>query len=359
MTEVAAPDRPAPPPASGPSRPDAGLEYAFGAPPDVSTWIEVAPGVRWVRMRLPFALDHINLWLLAGPDGWTHVDCGIADDATRAAWEPLLAVHTPVVRVVATHHHPDHVGLAGWLVERAGGVPLWMTEGEYLTAHAILAEQPGYAPEPMAALFLRHGLTPARAEAGRERRGGYGRIVGPLPPAFARLMDGDAVRLGHHNWEVIAGFGHCPEHAALYCQALGVLISGDMLLPRISTNVSVWPVEPEADPVGRFLRSLQRYRVLPPDTLVLPSHGLPFRGIATRIDTLEAHHAERFAELLAALDTPKSAADVLPVLFRRTLDAHQLVFAMGEAIGHLNHLHQRGDATRVEGPDGVLRFVAR
>jgi glyoxylase-like metal-dependent hydrolase (beta-lactamase superfamily II) len=309
-------------------------------------------------MGLPFALDHINLWLLEGPAGWTLVDCGIADDATRAAWGPILAAHAPVERVVATHHHPDHVGLAGWLVEQTGSVPLWMTEGEYLTAQAILGGLPGYAPGPMADLFVAHGLAPERADAGRERRGGYGRIVGALPESFARLMDGQHVRLGRHTWEVIAGFGHCPEHAALYCAALGVLISGDMLLPRISTNVSVWPVEPEADPVGRFVASLQRYRALPDDTLVLPSHGLPFRGIAARIDTLERHHDERFAELQAAIATPKTAADVLPVLFRRPLDNHQLVFAMGEAIGHLNHLHQTGRATRTRGPDAVYRFVA-
>src|SRR6478735_4220435 len=177
----------------------------------------------------------------------------------------------------------------------------------------------------------------------------YHRGVPEAPHAFSRLIDGDMMTMGGRPWQVIVGYGHSPEHAALADRSGGVLIAGDMLLPRISTNVSVWPGEPDADPVQRFLDSLAAFEALPPDTLVLPSHGLPFRGIAARVAQLAAHHAARLAELqqwLAASRVPQSAHDVIPVLFRRALDVHQRFFAMGEAIAHLNHLWRHRLAER-------------
>ena len=339
----------------------AALQFPFLEPPAPGTAIEAAPGVFWLRMPLPYALDHINLWLLRDGDGWTMVDCGLNTDATRELWEQLfgsLLAGKPVRRVVVTHYHPDHFGLAGWLTRRFG-VELWMAEAEFLTAHAVCAEAAGYGVQGPAALFAAHGLDEARLKTIGARGNAYKRTVSEPPTRFRRIMDGDTLRVDGRNWRVIVGYGHAPEHAALYCEELDVLISGDMILPRISTNVSVWPSEPNGDPLRLFLDSVARYAKLPSTTLVLPSHGLPFHGLRTRAAQLAEHHDQRLAELLAVCTKPTTAAEVLPVLFRRKLDGHQIFFAMGEAIAHLNHLLYQGRLASEQGPDGVICFLPR
>lgn len=341
------------------------LAYAFGDTlPASGTLFDVAPGVRWLRMGLPFALDHINLWLLEdeqdGRAGWTIVDCGIANDTTRAAWETIFESGLegkPVLRVIATHCHPDHVGLSDWLCSR-WNAPLWMTTGEYAFARMMSASLPGVDGTAMLPHFQRHGLTdPAMLEALQGRRSYYSTLAPAVPAAYRRIQDHDEFRIGGHMWRVITGFGHAPEHASLYCAGLGLLISGDMVLPRISTNVSVFAVEPEANPVQLYLDSLQKYAGLPDDTLVLPSHGKPFRGLHLRIGQLVEHHRERLAEVVEACAVPRTAADIVPVMFRRKLDAHQLTFAMGEALAHLHKLWYDGVLRRETGEDGLIRFV--
>jgi len=336
------------------------LEYPFAEAPAPGAVREIAPGVHWLRMPLPFALDHINLWLLEDEGGWTIVDTGLGDEATRALWDQVFAGAAgkrKVRRVLVTHFHPDHAGNAGWLCERFG-VPLWMTQAEYLTAHAARDGFAGHVPEATLALFRANGLDDARHAQMGARGNHYRRVVGELPTGHRRIMDAESIAIGGHRWRVIAGYGHAPEHASLYCEDLGLVISGDMLLPRISTNVSVWPTDPEGDPLGHFLRSIRRYRELPASTLVLPSHGLPFRGAHARVAQLEAHHEERLAELLdACREAPRSAADVLELLFRRKLDTHQMFFAMGEAIAHLHYLERAGGLRRDVGADGVARFA--
>jgi len=336
------------------------LQFPFPDPPPAGTTLELAPGVLWVRMPLPFALDHINLWVLRDGDGWTLIDCGLNSQRTREAWEqvfPSLLAAGSVRRVLVTHFHPDHMGLAGWLTERFG-VELWMTEAEFLITHASYAQLPGHTKDDALALFLRHGLASARAEAMRAHPHTYHRAIGNPPSRFRRIMNGDVIDIGERRWRVMTGYGHAPEHAALYCEQLGLLISGDMVLPKISTNVSVWAEQPEGDPLRLFLRSIEGYAQLPADTLVLPSHGLPFRGLQLRAAALAAHHAARLEEVLAACRQPASAAQIVPVLFRRELDDHQMSFAMGEAIAHLNHLMYKSTLRRSQGPDGVLRFHA-
>ena len=343
------------------------LHYPLGdAVPVLGSTIEVAPGVRWLRMGLPFALDHINLWLLRDRqddiDGWTIVDCGISNDATRAAWEQVFAGQLdglPVLRLIVTHMHPDHIGLAHWLTER-WQCRMWISATDYNAARMASLSTAGFGGERSAAFFASHGLVDPQALAKvRARSNYYAGMVPQVPGAYRRLMDGMTLNIGGHAWQCIAGYGHAPEHIAMHSPKLGVLISGDMVLPRISTNVSVYDLEPESDALALFLTSLQRFDGLPAQTLVLPSHGKPFTGLHARTRQLHRHHDERLADVIAACaEKPCHAADLLPVLFKRTLDLHQTTFAMGEAIADLHALWHAGKLARRLGSDGVWRFAS-
>jgi glyoxylase-like metal-dependent hydrolase (beta-lactamase superfamily II) len=218
----------------------------------------------------------------------------------------------------------------------------------------------GYTVEATLDLYARHGMQQAPLASLGTRGNAYQRGVPDLPESFDRLLDGDTLQAAGASWRVVEGHGHSPEHASLFSAAHGVLISGDMLLPKITTNVSVWAVEPDADPLARFLDSLAAFEALPADALVLPSHGLPFRGISLRVTQLRAHHAARLAELLSAIAAaarPLSAADLVPVLFPRELDTHGQFFAMGETIAHLNHLWRAGRLERHASGGGAIRFA--
>jgi glyoxylase-like metal-dependent hydrolase (beta-lactamase superfamily II) len=339
------------------------LQYPFGdTVPVPGQVLDIAPGVRWLRMGLPFALDHINLWLLDDGPGWTIVDCGITSDPTKAAWERVFATALggkPVTRVIATHMHPDHVGLAHWLTERWQCL-LWISATDYNGARVASRTTTGFGGEHSAAFFASHGLAdPQALDKVRARANYYAGMVPQVPGSFRRLMDGMTVDIGGRAWRCIAGYGHAPEHIALHCPELKLLISGDMVLPRISTNVSVYDVEPEADSLKLYLDSLSRYEALATDTLVLPSHGKPFTGLRQRIRQLREHHDERLADVMAACrDKPCHAAELLPVLFKRALDLHQTTFAMGESVAHLHALWYRGQLSRERGSDGVWRFAA-
>jgi len=347
------------------------LTYPWGdAQPATGVAMDVADGIRWVRLPLPFALDHVNVWLMRdqidGREGWTVIDCGIARDEVKAVWEQVFAQALdglPVLRVLVTHMHPDHVGLAHWLCAR-WQAPLWMTMTDYAVAclwssQANEDAEGGPGGEDAAQHFARNGLADADALASiRQRHNYYPSLVPEMPDTFYRIMNGDQIKIGGHDWRVIVGYGHAPEHASLYCAACNVLIAGDMVLPRISTNVSVFAYEPLANPLPLYLNSLDAYDGLPQDALILPSHGRPFRGLHERIAQQHAHHAERLDEVMqACAQAPRSAADILPILFHRKLDFHQLTFAMGEALAHLHALYFAGKLRRSAGADGVLRFA--
>lgn len=334
------------------------LDYPFKARPEPGVVVQIAPGVRWICMPLPFSLNHINLWLLGEGAHCVLVDTGLGDGVTRGIWCDFFEqTGERLAEIVLTHYHPDHAGNAEWLA-REHAAPVWMSSAEYLLGHALLTETAGYDVPNMVAHFRRHGLDEARCEQFYQRGNVYAKGVPALPRAYRRMIDGDRLTLAGNTWEVIMGYGHSPEHAALYCSELRLLISGDMLLPRITTNVNVPATMPEEDSVLRFLNSVRRFARLPTDTLVLPSHGLPFRGVHARIEQLEVHHAERDALLAEHLSEPRCAVELLSVLFSRELDMHQLMFALGETIAHLNHLAQRGRAQRRVGEDGRIRFIS-
>jgi glyoxylase-like metal-dependent hydrolase (beta-lactamase superfamily II) len=343
------------------------LDYPFGDElPAPGTARNVADGIRWVRMPLPFALDHINLWLLRdqvdGREGWTIVDCGVARDEVKTLWDQVFETALgglPVLRVIVTHMHPDHVGLASWICER-WNAKLWMTATDYVTACLWSSANfnPG-GPNGQGALehFIRHGLNdPAAQETIGKRTNYYPSMVPPMPKSYRRIMHGDRLTIGGREWRVIVGYGHAPEHASLYCDTLRLLISGDMVLPRISTNISVFNFEPESNPLPLYLNSLRGYDDLPEDTLVLPSHGKPFRGLHERIQQQHTHHAERLEDVMRVCAQPQTAYDILPVLFHRKLDHHQLTFAMGEALAHLHALFYEDKLERSVDGDGVIRF---
>jgi glyoxylase-like metal-dependent hydrolase (beta-lactamase superfamily II) len=351
---------------------EARLHYPLGdALPTPGATLALAPGVKWIRMALPFALDHINLWLLRdeldGRAGWTVVDCCIAHEASRTQWESLFTDELqglPVLRVIVTHMHPDHIGLAGWLCQRWSDevhtCRLWISATDYHVAVLASHSSTGFGGEGAARFFASHGMVePERLQQIRARASYYPSLVAPLPQQYRRLMDGLVVRIGGRDWHCISGYGHAPEHIALHCPEAGVLISGDMVLPRISTNVSVYDSEPEGDALTLFLDSIDKLRHLPPETLVLPSHGKPFVGLQERIGQLHEHHRDRLDEVMQACrNQPCSATDILPVMFPRPLDLHQTTFAMGEAVAHLHRLWLGGQLQRARDAMGVWRFSA-
>jgi glyoxylase-like metal-dependent hydrolase (beta-lactamase superfamily II) len=353
------------------------LRYPTATAPAPGTVTTLRPGLHWLRMPLPFALDHINLWLLDdeidGRCGFTIIDCGIASEATRGHWEQIfdsVFAGLPLLRLIATHFHPDHFGLAHWLCHggerRRWSAPLSMTATEYLTGRwlsSLTGEAGRLAGERAAAHFASHGLTDTDALVKVRERGAayYPKLVPQVPEQYRRLHDRDEIAIGprgaRRRWRVLVGRGHAPEHVSLLCEDERLLIAGDMVLPRISTNVSVFEVEPEGNPLPQYLHSIDQMLQMPADTLVLPSHGLPFVGLHERIGQQHAHHRERLDEVAAACAAPKSAAEIVPVLFKRSLDLHQTTFALGESIAHLHALWYEGRLARRH-EDGVYRFSA-
>ena len=334
------------------------LRYVTERLPESGETITVAPGVLWLRMPLPFRLNHINLWLLEDGDGWTIVDTGIALDNVKEAWEKIFATHftkRSVKRVIVTHFHPDHMGLAGWLTERFG-VELWATLGEWACGRMISLDTGEGILKILRRFYHEAGFGADRMALVEKRRARYAQQVSPIPARHRRIDDGETIEIGGRDWRIIVGSGHSPEHACLYCADLGVLISGDQILPRISPNVSVWPQEPEANPLRRYLDSLELFRGLPAKVLVLPSHDTPFTGLETRLDQLAHHHDDRLDDTLVACTEPSTAVDVLGRLFKRQLDDHELFFAIGESLAHLHFLMAGGGIERRRRDDGVHLF---
>lgn len=339
------------------------LSYPFATPPGAGEAQEVAPGVLWLRMALPMAgLNHINVWALADGDGWTLVDTGMQTADTAANWQSALAgvlAPRPVKRVICTHMHPDHIGMSGWLT-RQHACRLWTTRLEYITCRMLVADTGREAPADGVRFYRSAGWDDAALEHYKARFGGFGKAVHALPDSYRRVVDGEELTIGRTLWRAVIGRGHSPEHLCLYAPDLKVLISGDQVLPRISSNVSVFPTEPDADPLREWLESLAAIKGRVPDeVLVLPSHNEPFRGLHARLAALIDGHERRLVRVLGELAQPKRAIDVFGALFRRPVGLEMLGMATGESIAHLNCLFGRGVALREPDAAGVLWYRSR
>jgi len=337
------------------------LVYPFGAAPATGDVLEVAPGILWTRIPLPFRLNHVNVYFIEDGDGWAVVDTGLGDDATRAVWEQLVAGPLRgrrLTRLIVTHYHPDHIGLAGWLAERFG-VPLWTSETSYLGCTNISLSPGALEADTYRDFYLRHGLDGETTRLVNTRGHDYLKMVTGLPPTFRRIVAGDTLKIGGRSFSVLTGDGHAPEQVLLYCAAEKLFLAADQVLAKISPNISVWAVEPEGDPLGLYLRSLASLRAsLAADALVLPGHQLPFYGLHTRIDELIDHHGKRCAAIAdACRTTPHSAADLVPVVFHYALTPHEMSFAFSEVLAHVNYMVERGDVVWAEPKDGVHRIL--
>ncbi|MEH6635138.1 MAG: MBL fold metallo-hydrolase [Halioglobus sp.] len=334
------------------------LKYLFDDVPAAGQVREIVPGVLWLRMPLPMALDHINLYLLEDHDGWWIVDTGIAIGTTQELWEQVFAEHLqdkPVKAVISTHYHPDHIGMAGWLCEK-WRVPFYMTQAEYLSGLSFSRMQKKHYNWTSEQFMQRSGYTPVQIEAAQERFGGFGPYIKPMPTSYRKLVDGAALTINGNRWQVVVGNGHSPEHACLYSAALNILISGDQVIPKITSNVSVMGGEPEANPLKDWFNSHEKFlEYLPADALVLPAHNAPFYGLHERLRYLIEHHEDHLLALeQACLENAPTAMELLPVLFKRELDENHLGLALGECIAHLNYLLQRGQVERKV--DGLGRY---
>jgi len=327
-------------------------------PPLPGETTEIRPGLLWVRMPLPFAPGHVNCWLLRDGDGWLLVDAGGGVPGAEALWEGIFAQvlqGLPVTRVLVTHFHYDHVGLAGWACER-WQAPLLMSRAEYLLTRLLLAEDTAVLMAQQRAQGIEAGAPDGYLRFLASRAPLFRSEVRPVPRHYQVLAAGGTLRIGGRLWQVRTGRGHAPEMVCLYCAELGLLIGADQILPRISPYIGVLSLEPDADPLADFLASNDEFRDLPEGTLVLPSHGEPFVGLHARLDWIDAHHAERLATLAAALAKPMTAYEAARVLFPRVMEDSQTGFVIGEGLAHLNHLVATGRARREWRTDGVATY---
>jgi len=340
-----------------------GLDFFTEEKPEAGQVTEIVEGVFWLRFPLPMSgLNHINLWALRDGDGWVIVDTGIADKNSREIWTKHFAEllgGRPVNRVICTHLHPDHTGLAGWIC-RKFGAPLFMTRGEYFLCRLMASDTGKAAPDEGVRFYKKCGFTDAQIELYKARFGGFGKAIVPLPQCYDRLTEGDVLKIGGREWRIVIGSGHSPEHACLYCPELNFALTGDQLLPNISSNVSVWPTEPESNPLEDWITSCHKLKAeFPEDILIGPAHGIPFKGAHRRLSKLIEHHEKALVRLGEHCRTPRLSSEVYSVLFRREITDRNRIMAVGESVAHLNCLKGRGVVSRRLNDLGQFTYKTR
>ena len=339
------------------------LRTPWEVPPDEGQHIEVAEGVLWLRLPLPMALDHVNIYALDDGDGWTVIDTGIRSKLSIRLWEDILngpLKVKPVIRVLLTHHHPDHIGMAGWLMERFGS-ELLMSRTAYLMARMLILDVQELPTEEALVFFRRAGIAPEIYEKRKnERPYNFADMCAPLPLGYTRVKQDDVLQIGGRSWNVHIGNGHAPEHLTLWSSDDNLVIAGDQIISSISPNIGVYPTEPEANPVADWLEACERLAGLAkPEHLVLSGHKLPFSGLPKRMQQLIENHHGALARLLEHLETPKTAAECFAPLFKRKIDSGTYGLALVEAVAHLNYLHQSGQASRDLREDGAWLWQAK
>ena len=338
------------------------IRYPFETPPAPGEAVEVAEGILWLRFPLPMALDHVNVFALRDEDGWTIVDTGFDSRKARAMWEDVLAgplAGLSVARVLVTHHHPDHVGLAGWFQSR--GAELITTRTAWLMARMLVLDVQEAPTEETLAFWRGAGMDPEIfAKRAAERPFNFADVVAPMPLGYTRIREGDHLRIGGRDWDVRIGHGHAPEHATLWCRDEPLVLGGDQLLPSISPNLGVYATEPAADPVADWIESCGHLaRFARADQLVLPGHKLPFTGLPDRMHQLIENHHGALSRLREHLHTPRVATDCFLPLFKRQIGEGTYGLAMVEAMAHLNHLLALGEVTREKREDGAWLWQLR
>ena len=338
------------------------INYTRVRVPNPGTMVKTAAGIFWFRLPMPYALDHVNLWLLADGASWTVVDCGPANATSRRHWESLIAKELsghPVQRVICTHNHPDHLGLAGWLIRRFTG-RLYLTPGEYDNFQALLHDVENSSFAAARSFYRAAGLSPDQLDHYETELKGYLSLIEPLPAEYCPLSNGDQLEIGGHSWQVVTGGGHSSEHLCLYDPELNIFIAGDQLLPEISSNVSVWPRQPEANPLREWLAACRRLQsILTDQTLVLPAHGRPFRGARKRLATLLDETRSRLEKLLAGCHQPRRLVDLFPAIFAGKIENDTLLMACGEARSGCNFLLTADLLAVEEDGQGILWYRTR
>ncbi len=338
------------------------IRYPHDQAPDHGTATEVAEGVLWIRLPLPMALDHVNVYALDDGAGWTVIDTGIASRKSRGIWETMLSGPLngkPVTRVLVTHHHPDHIGLAGWFQSHYRA-ELWTARTAWLMARMLSLDVEDRPSEAAIAHWKSAGMPTDILEQRRDERPfNFADTIAPLPMGYTRISEGEKLQIGGRTWVVHMGNGHAPEHATLWSESDNLIIGGDQLLPSISPNLGVYPTEPNADPVGDWLDSCTRFQAMARDDhFVLPGHKLPFVGLPTRIDQLIDNHISALSRLHDALATPATAVESFVPIFKRDIRGDQFGLAMVEAVAHCQHLWHQGRASRTRRDDGAWVYTA-
>ena len=342
------------------------LDYPFESPP-ASGYREVSDGIRWIRLPLPWSLDHINLYLIRDGDGWTLVDTGVQGQTCRAEWKTLFNTALdglPIVRIFVTHMHPDHYGLAGWLAEQFDR-PIYMTKGEHDLANYLLTRSEEDVPDYYVNHFLLAGVSEDFAPMIRASGfNNYAKGVSIPPEGYERLEDGQIHTIGDRRWQIIIGNGHSPEHACLFCLDEPLMISGDQVLPRISSNVSVHARDPDDEltgaitynnPLAQWMASLDRFMDIPGNPLILPAHGLAFRSLYPRLSSQKLRHTEQLHLLMERCREPRTVIGTFTALYNRRLEGMDFMMAIGESFAHLHLLESTG-AMKRSLDDGKFMF---